>query len=111
MKLADLEPMFLKRLDDRHFQIVATLAEADGLQFVCPKCFNAAGMTRAGVHSIVCWAPSVPQTTSPTPGRWEMLGTGVHDLTLRAGSSSVLLTDPDGCRAHFFVTNGEIVNC
>jgi hypothetical protein len=44
---------------------------------------------------------------SPTPGRWDFQGTGLQDLTLVAGSSSVLLTG--GCRAHFFVRDGEIV--
>lgn len=110
MRLTDLEPQFLKRVDDTHFKLVNSLAKADGIQFVCPKCFEANGRKRPGVHGILCWAPTVPQTTSPNPGRWEMLGTGFHDLTLRAGSSSVHLPNPDGCGAHFFITNGEIVS-
>jgi len=51
----------------------------------------------------------VPQTWPPVPGRWEMLGTGLADLTLVASSSSVLLTE--GCRAHFYVQGGQIVMC
>lgn len=109
MTLLELEPQFLKRNDDTHFQEVDTLAEADGIQFVCPKCLENNGMVRAGVHSIVCWAPSVPQTTQPGPGRWNMQGTSFRDLSLVAGSSSVLLTGEGGCHAHFFVTNGEII--
>jgi hypothetical protein len=96
----------MRRTDDDHFQDVDTLAEADGIMFVCPKCFKENDSKRPGVHSIICWSPSVPQTTGPVPGRWKMSGTGYDDLSLTAQSSSVLLTS--GCRAHFFINNGEI---
>lgn len=109
MKLIDLEPQFLRRDDDHHFTFVGDVSEADGVEFICPKCFADNGMKRAGVHGVICWEPSVPQTTTPTPGRWEMLGTGFHDLTLRAGSSSILLQG--GCGAHFFIENGNIRMC
>lgn len=108
MRLSELEAQFLKRDDSRHFRFVATLAEADGVEFLCPKCFQANGGP-IGTHAVICWAPSVPQDTSPTPGRWEMRGTCVDDLTLVAGSSSVLLKG--GCAAHFFVRNGAIEDC
>ena len=109
MRLADLEPQFLRRTDDTHFQNVDAIGDADGIVFICPKCFADNGMKRPGVHSVICWDPSVPQTTHLKPGRWAMLGTGFEDLTLRAGSSSVLLTG--GCNAHFFVENGQIRMC
>lgn len=109
MKLLDLEPQFLRREHDKLFTNVDALADADGIMFVCPVCLAAKGK-REGVHSILCWEPNVPQTTSPTPGRWEMQGTGYHDLTLVVGSSSIHLTGP-GCGAHFFIRNGEIVLC
>ncbi len=109
MRLLDLEPEFLKREDDHHFRFVDNLADADGVEFLCPKCFAENGMKRTGVHAVICWSPKVPQTTSPTPGRWEMLGTGLADLALRASSSSVLLQG--GCKAHFFVENGNIRMC
>ena len=106
--LQELNAKFLKREDSHHFREVETLAEADGITFLCPKCF-AANNGSVGTHSVRCWAPSVPQDTSPTPGRWEMRGTGLADLTLVAGSSSVLLTG--GCNAHFYVRDGAIVDC
>lgn len=108
MRLADLEAQFVRRVDDNASQDVHTLAESDGVMFLCPACFAANGGA-VGTHSIICWRPRVPQTTSPTPGRWEFEGAGIGDLTLVNGSSSVALTD--GCRAHFFVRNGEIVPC
>jgi hypothetical protein len=106
MRLSELEPQFLAWDDDKHFHHVPTLTEADGIIFVCPKCLHEKG-TRPGVHSVICWEPNVPQTTSPIPGRWEMQGTGFEDLTLVAGSSSIFLTGP-GCGAHFWIRNGEI---
>ena len=105
--IRDLKPRFVKRDDDTHFHNVDTIGGADGVIFVCPKCLIANNMKRPGVHSILCWAPSVPQTTSPTPGRWNLVGSGFDDLSLVAGNSSVLLTS--GCLAHFFVQNGQIV--
>lgn len=86
---------------------VESVAEADGVVFLCPKCFQENnGPVRT--HSVVCWRPRVPQGENiEGPGRWEFEGTGLHDLTLVAGSSSVLLTG--GCNAHFFVRGGEIV--
>ena len=120
MKLAELEPQFLKIEDERTFKHVNDVESADGICFVCPKCIVTLG-GRAGAHSVICWQPCVPQTIPPIPGRWSFIGTGYTDLTLRAGSSSVLLTQtkvtkPDGtvvlegCGAHFYITNGEIVN-
>lgn len=105
MKLLELDATFRKILDERTHTTVETLAEADGVMFLCPKCWLANGGP-VGTHSVICWHPRVPQTWPPTPGRWEMHGTGLHDLTLVAGSSSVLLLG--GCAAHFFIENGQI---
>ena len=107
MRLCELEPQFLKRTDDTHFSNVDLLAEADGIIFLCPVCF-ASNKGPVGTHSIICWRPIVPQTTSPTPGRWEFQGSGYGDLTLVAGSSSVSLQGAP-CKAHFFIKGGEII--
>jgi hypothetical protein len=110
VKLRDLEAEFLKLTDPtgKSFSRVETLAEADGLLFVCPKCFAEHGQ-RAGTHSIICWfVGKVPDDVSPKPGRWTPQGTGIDDLSFvpSAGlSHSVLLTS--GCNWHGFVTNGE----
>jgi hypothetical protein len=108
MRLLDLEPRYLTRIDDHHFEDVEALEQADGVIFLCPTCFGCNGGPR-GTHAVICWRPRVPQTTAPPPGRWEFEGTALGDLTLVAGSSSVLLTS--GCKAHFFIRNGEIVQC
>jgi len=105
MRLTELEPRFLKWINDREYRHDATRQEADGLMFLCPKCFKANGGP-VGTHVVVCWQPNVPQTTFPVPGRWKLVGTGFGDLSLVAGSSSILLTS--GCKWHGFVTNGEV---
>lgn len=103
MRLLDLEPKFVKYLSGGVIREVSSLAEADGIRFLCPKCFR--NFPR-NVHQVICWSPSVPGEVRPGPGRWEMSGSNFHDLSLTAKSSSVRVTS--GCRAHFFVQNGEI---
>ena len=105
MHLTELEPQFIKREEPRRFRRVGTLAEADGVLFLCPQCFTANGGA-PGTHGIICWAPSVPQDTFPTPGRWTMNGAGYVDLTL---NPSIAILNDAGCAAHFFVRAGEIV--
>jgi len=105
-KLTELEPQFLKWIDDSHWQCVDSIYEADGVEFVCPLCFELNHCQRPGVHAVICWEPNVPQSTRPRPGRWELHGTGYADLSLVAGSSSILLTG--GCAAHFFIRDGWV---
>jgi hypothetical protein len=81
-------------------------AKADGIIFLCPKCFAANGGP-TGTHSVICWQPKIPKKIKPGPGRWSFEGTSFDDLTLVAGSSSIHLTGK-GCGAHFFIRNGMI---
>jgi hypothetical protein len=106
MRLVELDGRFLKRIDGTHFCAVGGIEDADGLEFLCPICF-VANAGPIGTHSVICWRPRVPLDEMPGPGRWEFQGTSLADLTLVAGSSSILLTG--GCKAHFFVRAGEIV--
>jgi hypothetical protein len=117
MKLRELDPQLLYfnkarwTTGEHILQHVDRLQDANGVLFVCPLCFERNDHRRIGVHSVMCWAPSVPLLDELTgPGRWELHGTSVDDLTLVAGSSSVHLKAPAGCGAHFFVRNGEITN-
>ncbi len=109
MKLMDLSPQFLKRIPEDGREVwhdVEDIAEADGVEFLCPVCFDA-NKGPIGTHAITCWQPQVPAGIEPGPGRWTFHGTGYADLTLTAGSSSIYLTGP-GCGAHFFIENGGI---
>lgn len=106
MTLSELEPRFVKLTTKTSWRHVDGVREADGIMFLCPACFAANGGD-VGTHMILCWRPRVPRGVEPGPGRWELHGTGVVDLTLVGErSSSVLLTS--GCRAHFFVEQGAI---
>ena len=119
MRLTDLSPRFqgTPYIDDDGHEIhpkVETLAEAAGILFLCPVCFEKNGGP-VGTHAILCWNGTVPAEFSPGPGRWDMKGTGFEDLTLvgavREGkkrSNSVKLSSKKGCRAHFHVTDGRI---
>jgi hypothetical protein len=87
---------------------VDVLGDAQGVRFLCPKCFSENGGS-VGTHSVICWflGRGVSADESPGPGRWNALGTGLSDLTLQADSSSVRLTG-EGCGAHFFVKAGQV---
>jgi hypothetical protein len=106
VKLLELEPRLLKITAEDSWHEVESIAEADGICFLCPVCF-VQNKGNVGTHSIICWKPHVPQMQTPGPGRWELIGTSLADVTFRAGSSSVFLTTAP-CKAHFFVRNGEI---
>lgn len=109
MRLTDLKPQFLKIADPKTWEKVSTIAEADGVEFLCPACFKT-NNGPIGTHAIVCWRPRVDQSHFPTGGRWNLEGTGLQDLTLVARSASVSLSTAP-CKAHFFIRKGEIVFC
>jgi hypothetical protein len=118
MRLAELEATFIRRCPveggGQGWQEGVPFSEAEGVQFLCPVCIvkNAGPI---GTHSVVCWRPTVGQDWKPVPGRWDFQGTGLEDLTLVAGSSSIRLTceckqQPCSCcKAHFFIRNGAII--
>ena len=108
MNLTDLDATFRRILDERTDQEGVPFAEAQGIRFLCPKCFEANGHKPEGVHSVLCWFADkdVPDGKSPGPARWQATGTSVEDLTL---TPSVLLTS--GCRWHGFVTAGLVTSC
>jgi hypothetical protein len=130
MKLVELEPQFLKLGPQEEYRgefafdpmdpskgtyfetrkrqtylNVDEFTQADGVMFLCPKCFLQNSGPR-GTHMCICWQPRVPLIISPGPGRWNFQGSNYDDLTLVAGSSSILIQG--GCNAHFWIRNGEI---
>lgn len=111
MRLRALEAQFLIVNDDRSFSFVSELAEAQGILFLCPKCF-AKNHGNIGTHSVICWFADrgVPDDLHPLPGRWIPEGKGYDDLTfVGPNAASVLLTG--GCNWHGFVCNGETTDC
>ena len=90
------------------FHVVPTLAEADGIVFLCPKSY-AKNNGPVGTHSVRVYfeGSAVPtrigQNSAGQPVRWKATGTGLDDLTL---TPSIL--EQDGiCEWHGFVTNGD----
>lgn len=111
--LSQLEAKFIRyeRRDGHEFFIdVETIAEAQGVEFLCPKCFST-NNGPIGTHMVVCWSRSrgVPDDVEPRPGRWALSGTGIADLTLNADppgtARSIQLTS--GCGWHGFINSGR----
>lgn len=108
MKLSDLDAEFIRAKDDLSGDLrkAATLAEANGVMFLCPLCFTTNG-GRVGTHMVICWFTGVSLAIPPHPGRWNPSGTSMDDLTfVPPGAVSVLLTL--GCKWHGFVKNGKV---
>lgn len=109
MRLIDLEPQFIRR-EERHDGIyhpyVDDLRTAQGIMFMCPKCYEA-NLGPIGTHAILCWFSNrdVPDFISPFNGRWNVGGKSYADLSL---TPSIRLTA--GCMWHGFVLNGLIIN-
>jgi hypothetical protein len=113
MKLIDLEPYWLryeKRADGESF-VPASMANAQGIRFLCPLCFSKNGGP-TGTHQVICWsrARGTPDDVHPLPGRWTFEGSGFENLTFNGdppgGARSIQLSG--GCNWHGFITNGEI---
>lgn len=110
MTLLELKPEYLQYVSETEVHAEVDREKANGIMFLCPECTRREqNGEKINVHSVLCWDLSVPQTISPTPGRWNILGLGFDDLTLQNGSSSIALTG--GCSAHFWIRNGEIIFC
>ena len=109
MKLLDLKPQFVRHLmrdGQRLMGYVESIDEADGVRFLCPACFATNGGP-VGTHSVVCWRRGrVPEELAPGPGRWEITGTGLENLTL---SPSVdISAGGRGCGWHGWIRDGTV---
>lgn len=117
LKLTDLAPRFvqygpasIRWAHERPEGLIPlTFAEAEGVMFLCPACFQKNGGAR-GTHVVdVTFADrGVPDDrgshgTGGNPTRWTVTGTGFDDLTT---TPSILLIG--GCAWHGFLTNGSI---
>lgn len=140
MRLLDLEPRFLRYVQGvagpehgqpqpdgstkwggfpvDQFQWVDSLAEADGIGFLCPACFGANGGA-PGTHGLQIWfaggnaPPHIGTNSEGQTVRWSVRGTGFADLIT---SPSILLQGP-GCGWHGYIgaadgsRPGEVVTC
>lgn len=92
---------------------VETLAEAQGVFFLCPVCFQKHGGP-VGTHGVEVafhgrgvGDHQGSQAGDGRPSRWNVSGSSFDDLTL---TPSVHLAGA-GCGWHGFVTNGEVTSC
>ncbi len=92
-------------MDGDRLRHVETVAEANGVLFLCPLCM-AHHPDGVGVHMVhVLFAERwVPDNAVPGPGRWQASGTTIDDLSLMP---SVHLTSPGGCGWHGWVVRGD----
>jgi hypothetical protein len=88
---------------------VDTLAEAQGIMFLCPICFvKNAGSIGTHLCQVTFSGRGVLDHqgchgTEDKPTRWEVSGSGYEDLTTKP---SIQLLG--GCNWHGFITNGEV---
>lgn len=109
--LAELDARFLIRSappDGVRYLTVPTLESAHGVNFLCPKCFQA-NKGAKGTHRVTCWFEGkVPDDANPGPGRWSPTGSGLSDLTFipseRERRTSV--KTEGGCRWHGHIIGG-----
>jgi hypothetical protein len=85
------------------YVFVDSLAEAQGIQFECPRCCQSSGHRVAVTFD----GRGVPghlgsQARSGVPSRWSASGSGLHDLTLQPS-----IDISHSCGWHGWVTNGE----
>lgn len=107
-RLADLDARFVRHHagPPETYEHVDALADADGLMFLCPKCFGDNGGP-VGTHSVLCWfVGHVADDVDPKPGRWIPSGTGLADLTF-VGPAAASVQLLGGCNWHGFVRSGE----
>lgn len=98
-----------KRVEPRDWKVpVSSLAEAQCVMFVCPKCSTESGRVE-GNHYVEVTFDS--RGVLPNQGvknkkgedvRWSVSGTGFNDLTVQP---SILIEG--GCEWHGYITNGD----
>lgn len=112
IRLSRLKPRLLKIKTANTYVEVESLCEAQGIQFLCPKCYldnNGA----AGTHLVCCWFRNreVPDNVPPGPGRWTPHGDSIDNLTFVPGEPpmavSVLLNN--ACGWHGYITDGNVL--
>lgn len=109
--LVELQARFVMVGMGNDSRLAVTIEQAQGIWFLCPKCFNEPPRGPIMVHRVICWFRNrkVPTELEPGPGRWNIEGKGIEDLTFVApGNLSVQLFE--GCDAHFFIKEGYAID-
>ncbi len=109
LPLSHLQAEFLCKTAGGH-KTHPTIEGADGISFLCPRCFTDNGGA-VGTHTIICWFEGrVPDDLLPGPGRWQPQGSSLEDVsfvpTKRTSATSVKLMG--GCNFHGHVIRGHV---
>ena len=97
-------PTVIERKALTYLLEVESLAAAQGIRFLCPKCFRDNGGA-VGTHGVnVAFKDrGVPHNAYTGLPRWNVSGSGYADLSI---TPSVLVVV--GCGWHGYITNGEV---
>lgn len=119
MKLSELKAQLVRyesRPDGEHMVTVQALAEAQGVMFLCPKCFAENGGS-AGTHRVIATFAGRgaldhqgSHDKDGKPTRWQVEGTGLEDLTLKPSVhifKAEEAVEVDTCGWHGWVNNGD----
>ncbi len=109
---ADGEPTIRELVDRTDHIPAATVAEAQGIIFLCPKCFTENGGAR-GTHTVMVTfsGRGVPDdvgsrgTAGPT--RWTATGDSIERLS----TTPSILLPPPCCGWHGYLTDGHATSC
>ncbi len=102
--LLDYGPQLLRILEPNKAHVgVEELDEAQGIAFLCLKCFKENGGP-GGTHRIILWfiGRGVDDIAAPR-ARWAVRGRSIKELTLSPSIHSI-----DGCGWRGWVTNGHV---
>ena len=90
-----------------------------GLHLLCPLCWMVRkapiiapkkAIERVegfGVHAAHCLSPQAPADMLPLPGRWNLIGDTLDELSLKGKKGSSVQFN-HGCKAHFLIKNGVV---
>ena len=101
----ELEGQLLKLQEDGALKHVNVIGHADGVRFLCPKCFRE-NKGPVGTHSVVLFFSNCPRAKELMGhSGWNAAGNDLSDLTFTGpGAASVLIKG--GCNWHGFVKSG-----
>lgn len=93
-----------------HRDLVDSLPDAQGVMFLCPKCFRDHGNSDIGTHYVEVTFEGRGvrpdhgcHDSDGRPTRWQVAGSSLEDLSTQP---SVLVVG--GCGWHGYITNGEV---
>lgn len=106
MYIKDLDAQFLKIGADNSLIYVYNIEDAQGIVFLCPKCYLA-NNGAIGTHSIICWfmGRGVPEELNRESRRWVLEGSSYDNITF--GDAGIF---SECCKWHGHVENGIAVS-